>query len=108
MAQDNRFENITKKWMTCDVDELKAAIAERGRRVRCPECSKFHGISDISANIKRLMNGIDNIDNKAFLTGKRQQLQWPLPLFAWIQDLYTGGFCIIQDFDQEHRNPVLD
>ena len=24
--------------MTCDVDELKAAIAERGRRVRCPEC----------------------------------------------------------------------
>ena len=38
MAQDNRFENITKKWMTCDVEELKAAIAERGRRVRCPEC----------------------------------------------------------------------
>ena len=38
MAQDNRFENITRKWMTCDVEELKAAIAERGRRVRCPEC----------------------------------------------------------------------
>ena len=34
MADNNRFADITKKWMTCDVEELKAAIAERGRRVR--------------------------------------------------------------------------
>lgn len=33
-----RFDEITKKWMNASEEEIMAAINERGRGVRCPEC----------------------------------------------------------------------